>query len=632
MAVQQHVSCGRCLSCVPDISNSMQLASYGGFDFVALPIVHPRFKREFVEGKAKDRIAPFARSDLLLPSQDWSSLVVGKLSAWLQPDSENAVVRLNSQEALLQELNYAAHLSLPAVLVPLSSIRCVNLARCLFSHMQGHSNHQVWIQVPIQAPSVMTDDLIENEPDHGDNENEATLSRDKDPWHWWNTLRRACNHHKRLGVALEVSPDLPSQAILDRWLGEPIKCAIFSTSLFLTNKKGFPVLSKAHQSLVMQLFRLNVQMMITGVNRHPDKGIKAYQQYMDHLFQSQPPLGGVDAFAKGYEDYLQCPLQPLSDNLESQTYEIFEKDPVKYTRYQEAVYKALMESVSEAQKSSTKTVIMVLGAGRGPLVTASLKAAEQADRKVHVYAVEKNPNAAVTLFSLKEDKWGDMVTVVQSDMREWKAPEKADIIVSELLGSFGDNELSPECLDGAQPFLKDSCISIPCKYTSYLSPLMSHKLYNEVKLCKEKDKNPEAHFETPYVVRLQNVAILDKPQPVFTFTHPAKQPADNQRYKHLTFTVSEDAELHGFAGYFDTALYGDIMLSTEPSTYSEGMFSWFPIFFPLKTPVHLKANSQVTVHFWRNCRSRSVWYEWCLTDPVATPIHNINGQSYTISL
>lgn len=50
--------------------------------------------------------------------------------------------------------------------------------------------------------------------------------------------------------------------------------------------------------------------------------------------------------------------------------------------------------------------------------------------------------------------WGDQVTVVSSDMREWNPPEKADILVSELLGSFGDNELSPECLDGAQKFLK----------------------------------------------------------------------------------------------------------------------------------------------------------------------------------
>ena len=32
-----------------------------------------------------------------------------------------------------------------------------------------------------------------------------------------------------------------------RWVGEPIKTA---TSLFLTNKKGYPVLAKQHQALV----------------------------------------------------------------------------------------------------------------------------------------------------------------------------------------------------------------------------------------------------------------------------------------------------------------------------------------------------------------------------------------------
>lgn len=44
--------------------------------------------------------------------------------------------------------------------------------------------------------------------------------------------------------------------------------------------------------------------------------------------------------------------------------------------------------------------------------------------------------------------------VMFGDMRYLEVPEKADILVSELLGSFGDNELSPECLDGAMRFLK----------------------------------------------------------------------------------------------------------------------------------------------------------------------------------
>ena len=42
-------------------------------------------------------------------------------------------------------------------------------------------------------------------------------------------------------------------------------------------------------------------------------------------------------------------------------------------------------------------------------------------------------------------------------MRSLDVPEKADILVTELLGSFGDNELSPECLDGAVRFLKREC-------------------------------------------------------------------------------------------------------------------------------------------------------------------------------
>lgn len=59
--------------------------------------------------------------------------------------------------------------------------------------------------------------------------------------------------------------------------------------------------------------------------------------------------GPVERYARGYEDYLQCPLQPLMDNLESQTYEVFEKDPVKYTQYQTAIYQAINMIVTKAE-------------------------------------------------------------------------------------------------------------------------------------------------------------------------------------------------------------------------------------------------------------------------------------------
>ena len=51
-------------------------------------------------------------------------------------------------------------------------------------------------------------------------------------------------------------------------------------------------------------------------------------------------------------------------------------------------------------------------------------------------------------------EWHDAVQILNGDMRSLLVPEQADILISELLGSFGDNELSPECLDGAMRFLK----------------------------------------------------------------------------------------------------------------------------------------------------------------------------------
>lgn len=123
------------------------------------------------------------------------------------------------------------------------------------------------------------------------------------------------------------------------------------------------------------------------------------------------------------------------------------------------------------------TTVMVVGAGRGPLVRASMRAAQQAGRRVRVFAVEKNPAALVHVQAMvAREGWQGQVTAVSADMRRWEAPCKADVLVSELLGSFGDNELSPECLDGAQRFLAPGGVSVPSSYTSYLAPVTSSKM------------------------------------------------------------------------------------------------------------------------------------------------------------
>ncbi len=84
------------------------------------------------------------------------------------------------------------------------------------------------------------------------------------------------------------------------------------------------------------------------------------------------------------------------DNLESQTYAVFEKDPCKYKSYKDAVKQALIDRVTDDEKLIKESIIMILGAGRGPLVKSTLEAAAESRRKVKVYALEKNVNAVNT--------------------------------------------------------------------------------------------------------------------------------------------------------------------------------------------------------------------------------------------
>lgn len=99
--------------------------------------------------------------------------------------------------------------------------------------------------------------------------------------------------------------------------------------------------------------------------------------------------------------------------------------------------------------------IAIVGAGRGPLVHRTLKALKALEREgAHVYAVEKNINAIPVLRARNAKEWAGRVHIVTGDMRVWQPEVQFDIVISELLGSFGDNELSPECIESVMPRLK----------------------------------------------------------------------------------------------------------------------------------------------------------------------------------
>jgi protein arginine N-methyltransferase 5 len=482
---------------------------------------------------------------------------------------------------------------------------------------------------------------------------------------------------------------MPEQDLQDRWFAEPLHYLTLGPEAFQKNNSGFPSLSKHHQAMIFSYMRLkhapwlllcdvvadvshiegDAQSLLSTIalqandedfptlsdahnlpassksqaNRSND-----HVSYMRWLESQQPPFSALEGpTMTSFQDWLQSPLQPLSDNLESATYEVFEGDPVKYNQYEIAVVEALTEWKQLGKPTSKEgvVVIAVAGSGRGPLVTRALKAAEYAKVPVEVWAVEKNPNAYVYLLRQNQTVWGGRVNVVKTDMRAWKGPVvsesadgpvygKVDILISELLGSFGDNELSPECLDGIQHVIaKPHGISIPKSYTAHLSPISTPKIHADILARAPIEPNA---FETPWVVRLfaldfvsQRVPGHPRFQEAWEFSHPIPESTlqsvearrsggvvgggggsmagaagandHNSRFCHLTFVCRTRGVTHGLAGYFESTLYESqveetkgekVEISTHPERIdqkSKDMISWFPIFFPLKVSKSLLA-------------------------------------------
>lgn len=816
-----------------DAAAGLTVARTDGYDFVTtlIPSInsYSLVNSNNNTQTRKRLMVPTIRSDVTaLESKWWRTSVVGVVdtttAAATASTSNNSAGYYDYATTFSAALEWSLHMNLPAVLLPPLPLPAQNIPLYASAlNLSSLRDQQLWIPVTLQNDTAASDAF--------------------------DVFHRLVNYHPSIHVVLmfealfttTAGVNIPAAEIkihladwlrrLHLWIGRVhIAAVALPTSIFLTNRRGFPTLSKAHQVLLTAVLRRigrtvkllvqpssspSQQQLLSSLTAEQlgESGTLPYQQYLQHFRTSRIEITQVlDSAAAqmelDYLDSLQAPLQPLADHLEFQTYEVFEQDPVKYAKYQEAIVRALrdysdtittttttttmMTTTTVAANSATTNasdaattatamdtteegelpplsssisrtyIILVVGAGRGPLVTSCLLAYQQLSNpsfQLQIFAAEKNPSAVLYLNSKLQQDWKNApVQVVHSDLRELNAQDlfgnnddvdvgpaarmtTANLVVSELLGSFGCNELSPECLD-ALFNETDVCgpetLSIPARYTSHAAPISSLKLYQAVKqqaLYPVVTDGTVAAIighvkamETPYVVRTHAASQTHPSVDCWSFEHPSSSspttttmmttPNDTasaspfsradgvrDRYVHLSFPAATDPTYAtatgsgygavdetaasvlgslssssnattaattalssgsgsgaalaplpwtctGILGTFTADLYGGVtQISTAPHSFSVGMFSWFPLYFPISPPVLVPAGATVHVDLWRKCRDNKVWYEWSIqvvrdhnggnhndtttTTPellYASPIHNPGGRSYSVSM
>ncbi|KAJ1870682.1 hypothetical protein LPJ55_004486 [Coemansia sp. RSA 990] len=566
-----------------------------GADFAILPILYT------YESEISDKVLEcghFVPENLTIKSSESSYCLLGKTSPWVD--------NIPSSEALVaKEMEYAGYTGLKSVVAPEIGKDIASYGRQLYKMLANESGPDVLVRI---------------------------RSGSENAWHNWNRVRMMCNHSVRLQVLLELDSDAHMTTGMQQWIAEPVRVVVLPADMFVPNASCYPVLLRAQQALVKKWMDHDVAFAVQQ-SQNSEFTHGDLIRYLRHMVESLPERDSACLATEEYRDVLQSPLQPLMDHLESVTYETFEQDEPKYAHYEEAMKRAITEVA--ARKSAI--VLMVVGAGRGPLVSRALHAARRAGQSVRVFALEKNPSALVELHRKNATLWLGAVTIVHADMRQWQPAERADILVSELLGSFGDNELSPECLDGAIEHLAASdCICIPRRYTAYVAPLSSALLF-----CRAREYSGKHHLETPYVVNIHKANVLADALPVWTFSHespvaPTRLPwsanAHNDRSSSIEFSASCASMVHGLAGYFDAELYPGVELSICPATHTVDMHSWFPMYFPIQRPLMAEAaETKINVHMWRRSAGAKTWYEWCVdVGGDSSGIHNINGHEFWI--
>eukprot|EP01031_Cornospumella_fuschlensis_P032431 gene32431-39217_t len=700
-----------------DVTSLLQLKSDVGANFVVYPLFHPRLQRG--DRAADNRQTAITYSDRLLSSSQWPQHFIAKLNGDLDLDHPDWQRRKQNQCMFLEELHRAAHLGINTVVLPTPRPKHGNYARVLLQYLDEHvdpqSSFTCLISIPLSVPAHLTK--------LGQTANSFEDSAADASWELWNSFRMACNLNPRVWVCLDVGGNAslphPSShpALLERWGAEPVRSLRISTKLFVFNPVGYPVLPKFLQNMVEFFAQRRVHITLTGAaqppisnNSHsnanppPPPGLSVpqaaevpnvipapslghYVQYLRHLLKRlDQQTTSKTAFIRPFFDVLQSPLQPLKDHLAGVTYEVFEQDEIKYIKYREAIAKAIWD-VCQAQSTAEPCVVRVavLGAGRGPLIAASLAALQDVNQQrgaaaalaVHVLGVEKNPNAVITLRNRHaSEQWGERVQLLAGDMRSVRLPHPVHIIVSELLGSWGDNELSPECLEGAYDRHAELFpaaplpISIPSRYVSFLAPLSAPLLYMQARDLPHSQ--PLGSLQMPYVAYPYRARSLASPQPVWQFTHPphpAPSSASLDRHAKVRFVMDGPSQgagalVTGFVGYFYAHLYGGVGLSTVPSREgdmdvdfgeeacdgesrggdllegladmfgkTDTMDSWFPLYLPITTPMHLRPGQSLELEMWRTGSERSVHYEWSVVGVETAqqlPIHNLNGRCYAV--
>jgi len=234
-------------------------------------------------------------------------------------------------------------------------------------------------------------------------------------------------------------------------------------------------------------------------------------------------------------------------------------------------------------------VVVDLGSGSGVL---AFFAVEAGARKV--YAIERGHMADVIAMLVKQFGLTGRIEVLHEHSTKVELPERATVLVTEMLGAYAlQEQILSIVLDARARLLTPDAAIIPRRVVLAAVPV---ELPNDHALHVGWWSEPRYGFDfSPLRVFAANQMFTTTVTPADYLAEPADvididltAIAETTVTGSASFEVTRDGTLHGFGGWFNATLAEDVLLTNLDESH------WRQEYFPIEQPVPLTRGMTVT--------------------------------------
>lgn len=298
-------------------------------------------------------------------------------------------------------------------------------------------------------------------------------------------------------------------------------------------------------------------------------------------------------------------IQYLNETIES----VADKAPFEKFFYSQ--YKLAMTKVYSLKQTETWAIVTSV---KGKLVDLALELGVK-----RILVLGRTQDDVLFLKMRSEHEWSQHPDVNITVEVVGLAPNdtKVGVIITDLLGIFGDDELLPEILQTCSSLLNHDTIVMPSSYGSFVVPSSDQNVWTHFVNESKKTK-------TTLTGDLPETSFLSTPAKMFSFSHPN----DTVLYssKRCEFIASKPGILCGFCGWFECTLFEDITI--ESGFPTEDQTQPLRGFIPLPFQIDIHQGDSIQFHILRQTDDVYVWHEWCVTSPLVTPLQNSRGRTW----